>query len=186
MLMSREAAKHFIERKSGNIINIGSTAGVRGAANGTSYYASKFAVRGMTECWRGELRQHNVRVIPDQSERGAHQLCGHCRVLAGRQQSDEAAVGRHRARGEGGARDERSRLHDRADGLRDQSERLSRWLSTCRSTKRTCAKCLRSRGGRARTGIVRSARCWSPATARSWPWRRTARSPMSRFSRTPR
>ena len=63
MLMSREAAKHFIERKSGNIVNIGSTAGVRGAANGTAYYASKFAVRGMTECWRGELRQHNVRVI---------------------------------------------------------------------------------------------------------------------------
>jgi 3-oxoacyl-[acyl-carrier protein] reductase len=63
MLMSREAAKHFVERKSGNIINIGSTAGVRGAANGTSYYASKFALRGMTECWRGELRQHNVRVI---------------------------------------------------------------------------------------------------------------------------
>jgi 3-oxoacyl-[acyl-carrier protein] reductase len=63
MLMSREAAKHFVERKSGNIINIGSTAGVRGAANGTSYYASKFALRGMTECWRGELRQYNVRVI---------------------------------------------------------------------------------------------------------------------------
>ena len=63
MLMSREAAKHFIERKRGNIVNIGSTAGVRGAANGTSYYASKFAVRGMTECWRGELRAHNVRVI---------------------------------------------------------------------------------------------------------------------------
>lgn len=63
MLMSREAAKHFVERKSGNIVNIGSTAGVRGAANGTSYYASKFALRGMTECWRGELRQHNVRVI---------------------------------------------------------------------------------------------------------------------------
>ena len=63
MLMSREAAKHFIERKRGNIVNIGSTAGVRGAANGTSYYASKFAVRGMTECWRAELRAHNVRVI---------------------------------------------------------------------------------------------------------------------------
>ena len=34
MLMSREAARHFVERKSGNMINIGSTAGVRGAANG--------------------------------------------------------------------------------------------------------------------------------------------------------
>lgn len=63
MLMSREAARHFVERKSGNIVNIGSTAAVRGAANGTSYYASKFAVRGMTECWRAELRQHNVRVF---------------------------------------------------------------------------------------------------------------------------
>jgi 3-oxoacyl-[acyl-carrier protein] reductase len=63
MLMSREAARHFVERKRGNLINIGSTAGVRGAANGTSYYASKFALRGMTECWRAELRPHNVRVI---------------------------------------------------------------------------------------------------------------------------
>jgi len=63
MLMAREAAKHFIERKSGNIVNIGSTAAVRGAAKGTAYYGSKFALRGMTECWRAELRQHNIRVI---------------------------------------------------------------------------------------------------------------------------
>jgi 3-oxoacyl-[acyl-carrier protein] reductase len=49
MLMGREAARHFIERKSGNIINIGSTAAVRGAAKGTAYYGSKFALRGMTE-----------------------------------------------------------------------------------------------------------------------------------------
>ena len=63
MLMAREAAKHFIERNSGNIINIGSTAAVRGAANGSAYYGSKFALRGMTECWRVELRQYNIRVI---------------------------------------------------------------------------------------------------------------------------
>lgn len=63
MLMSREAAKHFIQRKSGNIVNLGSTAAVRGAANGTAYYGSKFAIRGMTECWRAELRPHNVRVF---------------------------------------------------------------------------------------------------------------------------
>ena len=62
MLMAREAAKHFIERQRGTIVNIGSTAGLRGAANGTAYYASKFALRGMTECWRAELRPHNVRV----------------------------------------------------------------------------------------------------------------------------
>jgi 3-oxoacyl-[acyl-carrier protein] reductase len=62
-LMGQQAAKHFIQRKRGNIVNIASTAGVRGAANGTAYYASKFALRGMTECWRAELRSHNVRVI---------------------------------------------------------------------------------------------------------------------------
>jgi 3-oxoacyl-[acyl-carrier protein] reductase len=63
MMMSREAAKHFITRKRGNIVNLASTAALRGAANGTAYYGSKFAVRGMTECWRAELRQHNVRVF---------------------------------------------------------------------------------------------------------------------------
>jgi len=63
MLMAREAAKHFVERRSGNIVNIGSTAAVRGAANGTAYYGSKFALRGMTECWRAELRQYNIRVM---------------------------------------------------------------------------------------------------------------------------
>ncbi len=63
MLMGREAAKLFKERKRGNLINISSTAGLRGAPDGTAYYASKFALRGMTECWRAELRKYNVRVI---------------------------------------------------------------------------------------------------------------------------
>jgi 3-oxoacyl-[acyl-carrier protein] reductase len=63
MLMGREAAKHFIARKRGNIVNIASTAGLRGAPGGTAYYASKFALRGMTECWRAELRKHNIRVF---------------------------------------------------------------------------------------------------------------------------
>jgi len=63
MLMAREAAKHFIARQRGNIVNISSTAGLRGAAGGTAYYASKFALRGMTECWRSELRRYNIRVF---------------------------------------------------------------------------------------------------------------------------
>jgi len=63
MLMAREAAKHFIKRNRGHIVNIGSTAGLRGDARGTAYYASKFALRGMTECWRAELRKHNIRVM---------------------------------------------------------------------------------------------------------------------------
>jgi 3-oxoacyl-[acyl-carrier protein] reductase len=63
MLMGREAAKHFTQRGKGNIVNISSTAGLRGAAGGTAYYASKFALRGMTECWRAELRKYNIRVM---------------------------------------------------------------------------------------------------------------------------
>lgn len=63
MLMAREAAKHFIQRNQGNIVNICSTASLRGAPRGTTYYGSKFALRGMTECWRAELRQYNVRVF---------------------------------------------------------------------------------------------------------------------------
>lgn len=63
MLMSREAAKLFIRRQRGNIVNVASTAGLRGAPNGTAYYASKFALRGMTECWRAELRKYNIRVF---------------------------------------------------------------------------------------------------------------------------
>jgi 3-oxoacyl-[acyl-carrier protein] reductase len=63
MLMAREAARHFVARGRGNIVNISSTAGLRGGARGTAYYASKFALRGMTECWRAELRKHNVRVF---------------------------------------------------------------------------------------------------------------------------
>jgi len=63
MLMAREAAKHFVSRQRGNIVNISSTASLRGAPNGTAYYASKFALRGMSECWRAELRRYNVRVF---------------------------------------------------------------------------------------------------------------------------
>jgi len=63
MMMAREAAKIFVQRKRGNIVNIASTAALRGAPNGTAYYASKFALRGMTECWRAELRKYNIRVF---------------------------------------------------------------------------------------------------------------------------
>ncbi len=61
--MASEAAKLFKKQKSGNIINISSTAGTKGFANGTVYASSKFALRGMTQCWQAELRKYNVRVI---------------------------------------------------------------------------------------------------------------------------
>ncbi len=63
MLCARESARHFIGRSYGNIINVSSTAGLKGTVNGTAYCSSKFAVGAMTECWRAELRQHNIRVM---------------------------------------------------------------------------------------------------------------------------
>lgn len=63
MLVARESAHHFIARAYGNIVNISSTAGQRGFANGSAYCASKFALHALTECWRAELRQHNIRVV---------------------------------------------------------------------------------------------------------------------------
>jgi 3-oxoacyl-[acyl-carrier protein] reductase len=62
-IMTREAAKIFIKQNYGNIINISSTAGTKGFSNGTIYSSSKFALRGMTQCWQAELRKYNVRVM---------------------------------------------------------------------------------------------------------------------------
>ena len=62
-LMAREAAKQFIAQGGGELINIGSTSSQKGSASRTAYGSSKFALRGMTECWREELRKHNVRVM---------------------------------------------------------------------------------------------------------------------------
>ncbi len=62
-LMAREAARQFIRQQSGHLVNISSTSGLKGGSGSTAYASSKFALRGMTECWRDELRRHNVRVI---------------------------------------------------------------------------------------------------------------------------
>ena len=63
-LMAQLAANHFISKgQGGDIINISSTASLRGYAGGSVYSASKFALRSMSECWRAELRKHDIRVI---------------------------------------------------------------------------------------------------------------------------
>lgn len=62
-MMAQAAARIFINQSHGNIVNIASTASMRGYANGTVYSSSKFALRGMTQCWQAELRKHNIRVI---------------------------------------------------------------------------------------------------------------------------
>ncbi len=63
MIAAREAAKIFKEQSNGNIVNIASTAGSKGFANGSAYCSTKFALTGLTECWRAELRKNNVRVM---------------------------------------------------------------------------------------------------------------------------
>jgi len=63
MLMAREAARHMVRQRSGNIVNIGSTSGLKGDAESSAYSASKFALRALSECWRAELRRSNVRVF---------------------------------------------------------------------------------------------------------------------------
>src|SRR5881275_168561 len=63
MVVARESARHFVKKDYGNIVNVASSAALRGFANGTAYVASKFALHGMTECWRAELRKSNVRVM---------------------------------------------------------------------------------------------------------------------------
>ena len=62
-LVARESARHFVARKGGNIINIGSTSGHRAGPGGSAYASTKFALRGLTEAWRAELRTHDIRVM---------------------------------------------------------------------------------------------------------------------------
>lgn len=61
-LLTREISGHMKAQSSGTIVNIASTAGLKGFAGGTVYSASKFAVRSMTQSWQAELRRDNIRV----------------------------------------------------------------------------------------------------------------------------
>ncbi|HZG87812.1 3-ketoacyl-ACP reductase [Paenibacillus sp.] len=60
--VTRAVLPEMIERKSGDIVNVSSTAGERGAPVTSAYSASKFAVLGLTESLMQEVRKHNIRV----------------------------------------------------------------------------------------------------------------------------
>jgi 3-oxoacyl-[acyl-carrier protein] reductase len=62
-MMAAGAAKIFKSQNYGDLVNIASTASVKGFKMGSIYAASKFALRGMSQCWQDELRPFNVRVI---------------------------------------------------------------------------------------------------------------------------
>ena len=62
-MLTQKAVEIFIKQDYGHIVNIASTAALKGFEGGTVYAASKFALRAMTQCWQAELRKHNIRVI---------------------------------------------------------------------------------------------------------------------------
>jgi len=59
--VTRAFLPNMISQKSGDIINISSTAGLKGNAMTSAYSASKFAVIGLTESLMAEVRKHNIR-----------------------------------------------------------------------------------------------------------------------------
>jgi 3-oxoacyl-[acyl-carrier protein] reductase len=62
MLCSREVLKYMIPRKSGNIINISSVAGISGVPKESPYSASKWGLIGFTETLAIEAGKSGIRV----------------------------------------------------------------------------------------------------------------------------
>lgn len=60
--VSRAVLPDMIDQQSGDIINISSTAGERGAAATAAYSASKFGLIGLSDSMMQEVRKHNIRV----------------------------------------------------------------------------------------------------------------------------
>lgn len=59
---TRAVLPEMIERQTGDIINIASTAGKNGSALTSAYSASKFGLIGLSESLMQEVRKHNIRV----------------------------------------------------------------------------------------------------------------------------
>lgn len=53
---------HMKKNKQGGIINVGSTAGLRGEAQHSHYAATKGALNALTKSWAVEFAPHNIRV----------------------------------------------------------------------------------------------------------------------------
>jgi len=62
MLCAREVLKNMIPRKSGNIVNVSSVAGLSGVPKESPYAACKWGVIGFTETLAIEAGKHNIRV----------------------------------------------------------------------------------------------------------------------------
>mgnify|MGYP001820235721 CR=1 FL=1 len=60
--LTRGLIGDIVKNKSGHIFNICSTASIMPYVNGGSYCISKYAMYGMTQVLREEMKEHNVRV----------------------------------------------------------------------------------------------------------------------------
>lgn len=60
--VTRAFLPKMVAQNAGDIINISSTAGLKGNAMTSAYSASKFAVLGLTESLMQEVRKNNIRV----------------------------------------------------------------------------------------------------------------------------
>jgi len=61
--MTRAVLPLMIEQQSGDIVNIGSVAGLKYSPGFALYSATKFAVRAFSEALRNEAQAHNIRVV---------------------------------------------------------------------------------------------------------------------------
>ena len=62
-LLSRAVFPHMVERGSGQIVNVSSTASKKGWSNATAYAASKHGVMGLTQALHAEGKEHGVKVM---------------------------------------------------------------------------------------------------------------------------
>ena len=61
-LLSKAVVPGMIERKSGDIVNISSLAGLNAFSGGGIYCASKWGVQGLSACMAEDLRAYGIRV----------------------------------------------------------------------------------------------------------------------------
>lgn len=61
-LLSKYAAKHMKRSRTGQIVNIASTAAKRAWPNASAYHASKWGLLGLSHALHAELRPYNIKV----------------------------------------------------------------------------------------------------------------------------
>jgi 3-oxoacyl-[acyl-carrier protein] reductase len=88
---TRAVLPNMITRRTGDIINISSTAGTKGNAKTSAYSASKYAVLGLTESLMQEVRRYNIRVTALTPSTVATEAARELRLSTGRGKNEMQA-----------------------------------------------------------------------------------------------